>query len=75
MKHATIFSAKCTTFFLTFENIRQNTSYPGNTVKNVDVPRRLHPSEVMRILIYFHQSQYRTFKDYYFKEVCRDGDV
>ena len=26
-------------------------------------PRRLHTSEVMTILIDFHQSQYRTFKD------------
>ena len=32
-------------FFLTFENIRQNTSYPGNTVKNVDVPEDCIPAK------------------------------
>lgn len=32
--------------------------------------RRLHDSEVMTILVYFHESKYRTFKDYYLKEVC-----
>ena len=33
-------------------------------------PRRLHPSEVMTILIAFHQSKYRTFKHFYLKHVC-----
>ena len=33
-------------------------------------PRRLHPSEIMTILISFHQSNYRTFKDYYQRHVC-----
>ena len=33
-------------------------------------PRRLHPSEVMTILIAFHQSGYRTFKHFYLKHVC-----
>ena len=33
-------------------------------------PRRLHPSEIMTILIGFHQSTYRTFKDYYQRHVC-----
>ena len=33
-------------------------------------PRRLHPSEVMMILIAFHQSKYRTFKHFYEKHVC-----
>ena len=32
--------------------------------------RRLHASEVMTILVYFHQSKYQTFKDYYLKAVC-----
>jgi Transposase DDE domain len=32
---------------------------------------RLAPSEVMTIIIYFHQSSYRTFKDYYTKYVCQ----
>ena len=29
----------------------------------------LHPSEVMTILILFHQSRYQTLKDYYEKHV------
>lgn len=33
-------------------------------------PRRLHPSEVMTLLIAFHQSKYRTFKHFYEKHVC-----
>ena len=33
-------------------------------------PRSLHPSEIMTILIGFHQSNYRTFKDYYQRHVC-----
>ena len=33
-------------------------------------PRKLHPSEVMTILIAFHQSGYRTFKHFYLKHVC-----
>ena len=33
-------------------------------------PRRLHPSEVMTLLIAFHQSNYRTFKHFYLKHVC-----
>ena len=33
-------------------------------------PRGLHPSEIMTILISFHQSSYRTFKDYYQRHVC-----
>jgi hypothetical protein len=33
-------------------------------------PRRLHTSEVMTILVAFHQSQYRTLKHFYLKHVC-----
>ena len=33
-------------------------------------PRRLHPSEVMTLVIAFHQSNYRTFKHFYLKHVC-----
>ena len=33
-------------------------------------PRGLHPSEVMTVLIAFHQSGYRTFKHFYLKHVC-----
>ena len=34
-------------------------------------PRSLHVSEVMTLLIVFHQSQYRTLKHFYQKHVCR----
>ena len=33
-------------------------------------PRQLHPSEVMTLLIAFHQSNYRTFKHFYLKHAC-----
>ena len=33
-------------------------------------PRNLHPSEVMTLLIAFHQSNYRTFKHFYLKHAC-----
>ena len=33
-------------------------------------PRSLHPSEIMTLLISFHQSNYRSFKDYYQRHVC-----
>jgi len=33
-------------------------------------PSRLCLSEVMTIMVYFHISRYRTFKDYYLKHVC-----
>lgn len=42
-----------------------------------DAPQRrqragvMHPSEIMTILILFHQSHYRTFKDFYLNEVSR----
>ena len=32
---------------------------------------RMSLSEVMTIAIHFHQSKYRTFKDYYLKHVCQ----
>ena len=40
-----------------------------NTPKKRGCPRRLHTSEVMTILIAFHQSQYRTLKHFYQKHV------
>jgi len=33
---------------------------------------RLSVSEIMTIIVYFHQSQYRNFKAYYTKHVCQD---
>ena len=57
-------------FFLAFEKYQAQRRLPDRHAEKRGRPRRLHPSEVMTILIYFHQSQYRTFKDYYLKEVC-----
>jgi hypothetical protein len=34
-------------------------------------PTQLHPSEIMTIVILFHQSHYRTFKAYYTEHVQR----
>lgn len=39
--------------------------------KNLPQHCRLSPSEVMTITIHFHQSSYRTFKDYYTKYVSQ----
>ena len=57
-------------FFLAFEKYQAHRLFPGTRREKRGRPRTLHPSEVMTILVNFHQSQYRTFKDYYLKEVC-----
>ena len=57
-------------FFLAFEKYQAHRQLPGRRCEKRGRPRTLHPSEVMTILVNFHQSQYRTFKDYYLKEVC-----
>ena len=57
-------------FFLAFEQYQAQRQLPGRRREKRGRPRTLHPSEVMTILVNFHQSQYRTFKDYYLKEVC-----
>ena len=57
-------------FFLAFEKYQAHRQLPGRRCEKRGCPRTLHPSEVMTILVNFHQSQYRTFKDYYLKEVC-----
>lgn len=57
-------------FFLSFEKYQTQRQLPGTHSEKRGRPRSLHPSEIMTILVYFHQSQYRTFKDYYLKEVC-----
>ena len=36
-------------------------------------PSRLSASEIMTLVIAFHDSDYRTFKHFYRKEVCRHG--
>ena len=42
---------------------------PDAGVKKRNRRRRMHTSEVMTLLVDFHQSKYRTFKDYYLKHV------
>ena len=34
-------------------------------------PSRLSPSEIITILVHFHQSQYRNFKSFYLLHVCQ----
>lgn len=57
-------------FFLAFEKYRLAHQLPAREpTEKRGRPRTLHPSEVMTLLINFHQSGYRTFKTYYEKHV------
>ena len=58
-------------FFLAYEKWKATQCLPETpTIERRGRRRRLHPSEVMTILIAFHQSGYRTFKHFYLKHVC-----
>ena len=58
-------------FFLAYEKWQATQSLPRATLLETrGRPRRLHPSEVMTLLIAFHESGYRTFKHFYQKHVC-----
>ena len=59
-------------FFLLYEADGSNPCLANEETgcKTRGRPRELHPSEVMTILIAFHQSNYRTFKHFYLKHVC-----
>lgn len=58
-------------FFIMSEAYLSTHCLPSEaTSKTRGRPRQLHPSEVMTILIAFHQSGYRTFKHFYQKHVC-----
>ena len=59
-------------FFLAYEKWQATQSLPRETtpLETRGRPRRLHPSEVMTLLIAFHESGYRTFKHFYQKHVC-----
>ena len=58
-------------FFLSYEKWRATHCLPETTPQETrGRPRHLHPSEVMTILIAFHQSGYRTFKHFYQRHVC-----
>ena len=58
-------------FFLAYEKWMAAHCLPKETPPETrGHPRKLHPSEVMTILIAFHQSGYRTFKHFYQRHVC-----
>ena len=58
-------------FFLAYERWEATHCLPTDTPLEMrGRPRQLHPSEVMTILIAFHQSGYRTFKHFYQRHVC-----
>ena len=58
-------------FFLAYEAyLAPRSLEDGKPTETRGRPRSLHPSEVMTILIAFHQSKYRTFKHFYEKHVC-----
>jgi Transposase DDE domain len=55
----------CQSFAPTF-----NTAQLASVTRRRQRPSTLCLSEVMTIIVWFQQSSYRTFKDYYRKEVC-----
>ena len=58
-------------FFLLYTQWQATHRLPETTTPETrGRPRQLHPSEVMTILIAFHQSNYRTFKHFYNRHVC-----
>lgn len=57
-------------FFLAYEaHLASHSLEDGKPTETRGRPRSLHPSEVMTLLIAFHQSGYRTFKHFYEKHV------
>lgn len=56
----------CQDWLTTFSS----TLFPAQS-NNLPKYCRMTLSEVMTIVIHFHQSKYRTFKDYYLKHVCQ----
>ena len=58
-------------FFLEYEAWKSTHCLPETTpIETRGRPRQLHPSEVMTLVIAFHQSNYRTFKHFYLRHVC-----
>ena len=58
-------------FFLAHEKWQASHCLPKQThSERRGRPRSLHPSEVMTLLVAFHQSGYRTFKHFYHRHVC-----
>lgn len=70
MSIVTLF-CKIDDFFLAYEaHLAPRSLEDGKPTETRGRPRSLHPSEVMTLLIAFHQSGYRTFKHFYEKQVC-----
>lgn len=58
-------------FFLAYEKWKAKHRLPKTTPPETrGCPRKLHQSEVMTLLIAFHQSGYRTSKHFYQRHVC-----
>ena len=58
-------------FFLEYERWMAPQCLPeAPPIETRGHPRCLHPSEMMTLVIAFHQSNYRTFKHFYLKHVC-----
>ena len=58
-------------FFLAYEKWQATHCLPKETPPETrGCPRQLHPSEVMTLLIAFHESGYRTLKHFYQRHVC-----
>lgn len=58
-------------FFLIYEKWMASQCLPeALSIETRGRPRQMHPSEVMTLLIAFHQSGYRTFKHFYQRHVC-----
>ncbi len=58
-------------FFLAYEKCKTRHCLPETTPPETrGRPRKLHHSEVMTLLIAFHQSGYRTLKHFYQRHVC-----
>ncbi len=70
MRILTLF-CKIDDFFLAFEAFLASRSLQDDKpIETRGRPRSLHDSEVITIIIAFHQSGYRTFKHFYEKHVC-----
>ncbi len=70
MRILTLF-CKIDDFFLAFEAFLASRSLQDDKpIETRGCPRSLHDSEVITIIIAFHQSGYRTFKHFYEKHVC-----
>lgn len=54
-------------FCQTFHTLQPQQALPG-TKRTRKRSLSMHPSEIMTLLIWFHCSAYRTFKDFYLKE-------